>query len=315
MPMSETQVPVVISGAGPNGLMVACELALAGVRPVVLERLPGPSDEPKANGMIGQVVRQLDMRGLYQRFTGSDEAPQPVHEWIFSGMSVPLFGLPDNPMYALMISQPRLVRMLAERARELGVDVRWGHELVGVESRSDGVKISVSTPDEPYSLETTYLVGADGGRSTVRKLAGIEFPGHTSNTVARIAHVRVPDEMLTASGALDVPGVGPLPFGHNRLDRGGLIYAPFERDRQMVGTIEFDEPGDDSEPMTLDELRDSARRVLGVDLPFEPPVGDGPHALRRIAGQNTRQADRYRAENVFLVGDSAHVHSAMGVPG
>jgi 2-polyprenyl-6-methoxyphenol hydroxylase-like FAD-dependent oxidoreductase len=218
-------------------------------------------------------------------------------------------------MYALMVGQPQVVRQLDERARELGVDVRWGHELIGVESDSDGVKVSISTPDETYSLEASYLVGADGGRSTVRKLAGIDFPGHTSNTVARIAHVRVPDEMLTADGALDVPGVGALPFGHNRLDRGGLIYAPFERDRQMVGTIEFDQNADESEPMTLDELRDSARRVLGVDLPIEPPVGDGPHALRRIAGQNSRQADRYRAGNIFLVGDSAHVHSAMGGPG
>ena len=83
----------------------------------------------------------------------------------------------------------------------------------------------------------------------------------------------------------------------------------------MVGTIEFDEHADDAEPMTLDELRDSARRVLGVDLPVEPPIGDGPHALRRIAGQNTRQADRYRVGNIFLLGDSAHVHSAMGGPG
>ena len=126
MLMSENQTSVVISGAGPNGLMMACELALAGVRPVVIERLPAPSDEPKANGMVGQVVRLLDMRGLYQRFTGSEDPPHPVYQWMFSGMSLPLSGMPDNPMYALMLGQPQLVRHLDERARELGVDVRWG---------------------------------------------------------------------------------------------------------------------------------------------------------------------------------------------
>jgi 2-polyprenyl-6-methoxyphenol hydroxylase-like FAD-dependent oxidoreductase len=313
--MTENRVDVVISGAGPNGLMLACELALAGVRPVVLERLPAPSDEPKANGMVGQVIRLLDMRGLCQQFSGSDDPPSPAYQWMFSGMSVPLSGVRDNPMYALMMPQPRLVRQLAMRASELGVDVRWGHEVVGVQTRPGGAAVDVSGPDGTYTLEATYLVGADGGRSTVRKLAGIDFPGYTSNTVARLAHVRLPDEMQTADGALDVPGFGQLPFGHNRLDRGGLIYARLERDRPMVGTIEYDQQADDAEPMTIDELRDSARRVLGVDLPVEPPVGDGPHALRRIAGQNTRQADRYRAGNIFLLGDSAHVHSAMGGPG
>src|SRR3954454_19722068 len=275
MPMSENHVPVVISGAGPNGLMLACELALAGVRPVILERLAAPSDEPKANGMVGQVVRMLDIRGLYQRFTGSDDPPHPVYQWIFSGMSVPLFGMPDNPMYALMMGQPQLVRLLDERARELGVDVRWGHELIGVESGSAAVKISVSTLDETYALEAGYLVGADGGRSTVRKMAGIDFPGHTSNTVARIAHVRLPDEIRTPDGGIDLPGVGPLTFGHNRLDSGGLIYAAFEHERPMVGTIEFDHHADDAEPMTIDELRGRPRRDLGGPLPGEPPAG-GP---------------------------------------
>jgi 2-polyprenyl-6-methoxyphenol hydroxylase-like FAD-dependent oxidoreductase len=314
--MTENRVDVVISGAGPNGLMLACELALAGVRPVVLERLPAPSEEPKANGMVGQVIRLLDMRGLYRRFTGSDDPPKPLYEWIFSGMPVRFFGMADNPMYALMMQQPRLVRLLSERAHELGVDVRWGHELIGVESRSDSVEVSVSAAEGTYTLEATYLVGADGGRSAVRKMAGIDFPGYTSNTVARLAHVRMPDEMRTENGGIDVPGFGRLPFGHSRLDQGGIIYAEFERDRQMLGTIEFDGAvTDDSEPMTLDELRESARRVLGVELPVEPPTGGGPHAMRRIAGQNTRQVERYRAGNILLLGDSAHVHSAMGGPG
>ena len=95
--MTETEVDVVISGAGPNGLMLACELALAGVRPVVLEKLPAPSDEPKANGLVGQVIRLLDMRGLYGTFTGSDDPPKPMYEWIFSGMPVRFGGVARQP--------------------------------------------------------------------------------------------------------------------------------------------------------------------------------------------------------------------------
>jgi 2-polyprenyl-6-methoxyphenol hydroxylase-like FAD-dependent oxidoreductase len=218
-------------------------------------------------------------------------------------------------MYALMIQQPRLVRLLAERARDLDVEVRWGHELVGMDTRQDGITVAVSGAGRNYPLDTTYLVGADGGRSGVRKLAGIAFPGHTSNTVARLAHVEVPDEIRSADGGLDVPGIGRLSWGHHRRGDGGFIFAELEPGRPMVGTIEFTDQVDDASPMTLDELRTSARRVLGLDLPFGPPAGDGPHALRRIAGQNTRQADRYRAAHIFLVGDSAHVHSAMGGPG
>lgn len=313
--MSMNDVRVVISGAGPTGLMVACELALAGVRPVVLERLSAPSDEPKANGLMGQIGRMLDMRGLYRVFSGVAEPPKPMDQWMFSGLRVPLAGMADNAMYALMIQQPRLVRLLAERARELGVDIRWGHQLTGMQDTPDGVTVTISSTGGEYRLDAGYLVGADGGRSGVRKLAGISFPGHTSNTVARLAHVTVPDEIRSEEGGLDVPGVGRLPWGHHRLDDGGFIFAELEPGRPMVGTIEFGGHVDDAEPMTLAELRDSARRVLGGDLPFGPPAGDGPHAMRRIAGQNTRQADRYRAGNVFLVGDSAHVHSAMGGPG
>ena len=306
---------VVISGAGPNGLLLACELALAGVTPVVLDALPGPSDEPKANGLVGQVVRLLDMRGLYTRITGLADPPRPAQGWIFSGMSLDLVGMDDNPMYAMAISQPKLVRFLTERARELDVDVRWGHLLTGLDVSDDGVRLTIATESGVYTAATSYLVGADGGRSFVRKSVGIDFPGTTSPTVARVAHVSVPEEYLHDDGGLDVPGFGRIAFGHNRFDRGMVIYAPFEPDRTLLGTMEYGTDAEPDEPMSLGELRDSLARVLGTELPFGEPHGPGPHALRRINGQNTRQAERYRSGRVLLVGDAAHVHSAMGGPG
>ncbi|SBS71743.1 Pentachlorophenol monooxygenase [uncultured Mycobacterium sp.] len=306
---------VVISGAGPNGLMLACELALAGVAPVVLDALPGPSDEPKANGLVGQVVRLLDMRGLYTRFAGLADPPQPAAGWIFSGMTLDFAGMDDNPMYAMAISQPKLVQFLDERARELGIEIRWGHELTGLDPADDGVRLTIATESGVYTETAAYLVGADGGRSFVRKSVGIDFPGATSPTVARLAHVSVPEEYQHADGGLDVPGFGRVAFGHNRFERGMVIYAPFETDRSLLGTMEYGTPSGGEEPMSLDELRDSLTRVLGTELRVDEPRGPGPHALRRINGQNTRQAERYRDGRVLLVGDAAHVHSAMGGPG
>jgi 2-polyprenyl-6-methoxyphenol hydroxylase-like FAD-dependent oxidoreductase len=312
--MTDGQAQVVISGAGPNGLMLACELALAGIRPVVLDKLPGPSSEPKANGLVGQVVRLMDMRGLYRAFTGDDDPPQPSIGWIFAAMPLNFLGVPDNPMYAMRMPQPRLVRLLEKRARDLGVDLRWGHELVGLQPGPESVALTVSSPERDYQLAAGYLVGADGAHSLVRKALGIDFPGTTSPTVSRLAHVRIPEQLRRADGGIDVPGFGPIPFGHNRFDRGGVMYAEFEPGRSLFGTIEFGPPVQEV-PMSLAELRESVRRVLGVDVPFEEPKGAGPHALRRINGQNTRHAEHYRDGRVLLLGDAAHVHSPMGGPG
>jgi 2-polyprenyl-6-methoxyphenol hydroxylase-like FAD-dependent oxidoreductase len=313
--MHESRVDVVISGAGPNGLMLACELALGGVHPIVLDVLPEPSAEPKANGLVGQVIRMFDMRGLYNDITGAPDPPRPAPGFIFSGLPVSFAGLPDNPMYTLLIPQPRLVRLLAKRARHLGVEIRWGHGLTDLAQHDGGVSLKVAAPTGAYDLTTEYLVGADGGHSLVRKSVGIGFPGTTTPMVTRIAQVHIPDELRTGDGGIVIPGLGRLPFGHNRLERGGFAYGEVEPS-PVVATMEFD--GDtvpDDTPMTLAELGESLRRVLGVDLPFEPPRGPGPHAVRRINGLNTRQADRYRDGTVFLVGDSAHVHSGMGGPG
>jgi 2-polyprenyl-6-methoxyphenol hydroxylase-like FAD-dependent oxidoreductase len=314
--MTVETADVVISGAGPNGLMLACELALAGVRPVVLDRLPGPSDEPKANGLVGQVIRQLDMRDLYHTFGGDDGPPKPAYGWMFAGVSLNFLDLGNNPMYALLIQQPRLVRLLEKRARDLGVDVRWGHELSALSAGDDSVALTISATGREYRLDAGCLVGADGGRSTVRKAVGIGFPGHTSPIVSRIAHVYLPEELLVPGRGYEIPGFGLLPFGHNRFDAGTVIAFPIDPTRPMLGSIEYGwTVGSADGPMTLDELRDSLRRVIGVDVPLQPPKGQGPHALRRLDGTNSRQAERYRDGRVLLLGDAAHVHSPMGGPG
>jgi 2-polyprenyl-6-methoxyphenol hydroxylase-like FAD-dependent oxidoreductase len=316
-------IDVVIAGAGPNGLMLACELALAGVRPLVLERLPDPSDEQRANGLVGQVVRMLDRRGLHERLSGSTAPPQPAPFFMFGAFPLDLAALPDNPIYLLMVPQRRIEQMLAERASELGVEVRRGHEVTGLIQEPGIVTVEVTGPTGPYRIETRFLVGADGGRSVTRKLAGIGFPGVTTDrTISRSAHVSVPAELIDpAGGGLVVPGYGTVPpFMHHRTERGLFAFAPFPSGPPLVSTMELRPSGDDDrrqheQPLTLSELRDSVRRVLGADVPLGPPEGDGPHMLRRLTGGNTRLADRFRDGRVLLVGDAAHVHSAIGGPG
>ncbi|GIH50456.1 2-polyprenyl-6-methoxyphenol hydroxylase [Microbispora rosea] len=308
---------VVIAGAGPNGLMLACELSLAGVRPIVLERLNGQTKENRANGLVGQVVRALDRRGLHERLSGSAEPPRPSPAFVFGAMPLDLGRLDDNPMYGLAVPQRRIEQVLEERALELGVEIRRGHELTGLSQDEDGVTAEIAGPEGPYRLRTRYLVGADGGRSVTRKLCGIGFPGVTrDDSVSRSAHITVPAELIDpATGGLNVPGYGPIPpFMHHRTDHGMLAFAPFPTGT-LISTTEWSRNDGDDGPLTLDELRESIRRVLGVDLPFGPPEGPGPHQLRRLSGGNTRLAERFRDGRVLLLGDAAHVHSAIGGPG
>lgn len=323
--MREKSVDVVVVGAGPNGLMIAGELALCGVQPIVLDCLTEPSAERRANALVGQVVRMIDMRGLYHEFGGRPGAPQPVAGGVFGGMPVRYAELPDNPMHVLPIQQPRLVRLLQQRARSLGVTVRWGHELTGLVAHDGGVTLTVAGPGGGYQLTTRYLIGADGARSRVRKSAGIDFPGSTTAVVIRVGDVHIPDNLRAADSgvgvfgygvrSIDIPGFGRLSSGHHRFERGVLVLLlDVEPGRSLVATMEF---GDDSvsggAAVTLPEFQDSLRRVLGADLPVEPLRL--PNPLRRIDGVHSRQAERYRAGNVFLVGDSAHVHAALGGPG
>jgi 2-polyprenyl-6-methoxyphenol hydroxylase-like FAD-dependent oxidoreductase len=308
-------IDVVIAGAGPNGLMLACELALAGVRPLVLERLTGPTDEQRANGMVGQVVRMLDRRGLYARLAGTGVAPQPTPGFVFGAFPLRLADLPDHPLYLLQVPQRRLEEVLAERAAELGVEVRRGQEVTGLTQDADAVHVTLANGE---TVTARWLVGADGGRSVVRKLAGIDFPGVTSDDgVSRTGHVSVPASSVDpVTGGLVIPGYGTVPpLLHTRTERGLIVWAPFPNRAPMLSTVEFPESVEFDAPVTIDELRASAGRVVGVDVPLGPPTGDGPNLLRRLVGGNTRLADRYRAGRVLLVGDAAHVHSAIGGPG
>jgi len=299
---------VVIAGGGPTGLMLACELALSGVRPLLLESRTGPLTEQRANGMAGQVVRLLDQRGLYRRLTGERRPPAPAANYMFAAFPLPLSELPDNPVYTVLVPQQKIEAMLEERARELGAVIHKGRTLTGFTQKDDRLVLDDGT-------EAKYLVGADGGRSTVRKIAGIDFPGvSTDRSVSRTAHVSIPPEFVGKAG-LTIPGYGTIPpFLHQRTERGLVVFAPFPDGRTLISVSTVDRPAP-ATPLTLDELRDVFAYVVGADLPFGPPTGAGPHLLRRTAGRNTRIAARYRDGRVFLLGDAAHVHGAIGGPG
>jgi 2-polyprenyl-6-methoxyphenol hydroxylase-like FAD-dependent oxidoreductase len=324
---------VLIAGGGPNGLLLACELALAGVRPVVLERLPEPTTEPRANGLVGQVVQLLDYRGLFQRFSGAPR-PTPVPGYQFGGLMLDARRLDPNPLYVLPVPQRRMEQLLEARARELGVEIRREHEVTGLAQDDDGVTVEVRTPGGDRRLRARYLVGADGGRSLVRRLVGIDFPGITDDTfVSRSGTVAIPaSHTVPGTGEITGPGLGRLrPFTFNRTPAGVFAFGMFQPGVYRITALEWNQPEAGPEGlMEIDELRAAVGRVLGADVPMtvaEAGGGSagggsagggsagGSEALRRRPGINSRQADRYRAGRVFLVGDAAHVHSGVGGPG
>ena len=310
---------VVIAGGGPNGLLMACELALADVHAVVLERLPERPTAPKANGLVGRVVQALDYRGLYERFSGSSRPPVPAPGFQFGALPFDLSGLDNNALYALPIPQRRMEELLEQHARELGVQIRRGHELIALRQTADLVTIDVQGPDGRYQLPARFLVGADGGHSIVRKQCGIGFPGITDHGfVSRSGQVTIPPPVaIPGTGELQVPGAGRLrPATFTRTENGIFAYGMFQPGLYRVAVSEWaPSPPEDTTAMALEELRAAVRRVIGADVPMSEPAGGEPSALRRSIGANSRQADRYRHGRVFLVGDAAHVHSGDGGPG
>jgi len=310
---------IAIVGGGPTGLMLAAELRLAGADAVVLERLPEISQIPKGNGLFGQIVPMLDYRGLLDRFRAEATYAGPVPQFGFGPLQLNFAPLGASPLHILAVPQRRLEQILDGYLCELGGRVRRGHEVVALSLPGDGspAALDVRGPDGGYQVRARYIVGCDGAHSLVRKRAGIDFPGVTSSNIARIGRVSLPSvTIIPGTGEADVPGIGRVPLmATTRTPRGAYSLGPLASlDKSappgvfIVHTREAGPgaPADADSPMTLDELRESARRVLGTDLEMTDPQW-----LTRTVG-NSRLADRFRAGPVLLAGDAAHLSGIGG---
>jgi 2-polyprenyl-6-methoxyphenol hydroxylase-like FAD-dependent oxidoreductase len=302
-------VDVVVVGAGPTGLMLAGELGLAGVRTLLLERRSEPSDLAKAGGLAGQILQLLHYRGELTRFRSASTnlAAELPPRFPFGGLHIDFTPLPEPPMRAMLLPQPRLEAVLAERALERGCELRRGHEVVGLHQDDEGVKVAVSTREGNYEVSASFLVGCDGGRSKVRELARIPFPGTSLPEVERLASLTVPESVtVLEDGSLRVGGA-TLHFGYTATERGVFACAGMDGTMSVytaeVGAADFD----DDQPMTVGELSASVSRVLGIDLPLGMPL-----RMTRF-GYSAKQADTYRDGRVYLAGDAAHLFPAGGV--
>ncbi|MEO3778499.1 FAD-dependent monooxygenase [Micromonospora sp. B11E3] len=284
---------VVIAGGGPVGLMLASELGLAGVGVVVLERADRRPTDARAWGLHARTAETLDRRGLLVPLL-HPKAPWP--KMPFAGMW-PLLQLDridaDHP-YLLNVPQTRVEEVLEARARELGVVVAYQHEVVGVRQEADTVTVQVATPDGMRLVRGAYLVGCDGGRSTVRKATGISFEGTDASVGGMLC-----DCVL--------PSMGQERRGITRTEVGTVNINPRPNGVVRIVTTEFGRPHPDRDaPVTFDEFRGAVRRILGRDLDIVDPT------LMTRFGDATRLASRYRDGRVFLAGDAAHVHFPYG---
>jgi 3-(3-hydroxy-phenyl)propionate hydroxylase len=281
-------VEVIVVGAGPTGLMLAGELALAGVDVQIVERRS--SSElvgMRARGFHSRTIELLDQRGIADRFL---EAGRTFAATSFANASVDLSDLPTRHPYTLALVQSEVERILTGWIDELGVPIHRGREVVGFAQDDDGVDAHL---DDGGPMRAAYLVSAEGGRSTIRKAAGIDFPGWDATRTTLIAEVEITEEPPTGVriDETGIHGINPLP--------GGPTVQVLVTEQRL---------GPATEP-TLADLSAALVEVFGSDF--------GVHSPRTISrfSDATRQAAAYRAGRVLVAGDAAHVHSPTGGQG
>jgi 2-polyprenyl-6-methoxyphenol hydroxylase-like FAD-dependent oxidoreductase len=293
-----TEHAVVIAGGGPTGLMLAGELALAGVDVVIVERRPSQDlAGSRAGGLHSRTIEVLDQRGIADRFLSQGKVFQVVHFHI----PLNIGDFPSRHNYVLGLWQNHIERILAGWVGELKLPIYYGIEVTGFAQDDTGVDVALS---DGRRLRAQYLVGCDGGRSLIRKAAGIDFPGWDASTSALLAEVEMTEEPET--------GIRRTPSGMHAIGKveydikgGEVIY----KKGGTVGVM-LTEPqvGNTSEP-TLRDLSEGLIDVYGTDYGIHSPTW-----ITRFTDM-TRQAAAYRDRRILLAGDAAHVHSPVGGQG
>ncbi|HLL37574.1 MAG TPA: rifampin monooxygenase [Streptomyces sp.] len=288
-------IDVIVVGGGPTGLMLASELRLHSVRVVVLERLAEPTEQSRGQGLHARSVEVMDMRGLLDRFLAVSEKFQVGG--LFGGITKPWPERLDTAHpYGLATPQPVTERLLNERALELGTEIRRGCEVVGLGQDEEGVSVELA---DGTRLRSRYLVGCDGGRSTVRKRLGVGFPGEPATVETLLGEMALTEDPETIDAVVTEVRRTQLRFGAAPLGDG--MY------RVVVPADGVHE--ERTAPPTLEEFRRQLHAVAGTDF--------GAHAPRWLSrfGDATRQAEHYRVGRVLLAGDAAHIHPPTGGQG
>jgi len=308
-----TTVDVVVVGAGPVGLLTAIELTLGGARVLVLERLAAASEAMKAMAVGPLACEALQRRGMaagivteearsfavmkqFTEQTGADLRGRAAKfSGHFAGLLIRKDAQNEPERRACAVGQQGLEAILADRARALGVEVRRECDVTRFVEQADGIDVEWASPRGPGRIRCAWLVGCDGGRSFIRKMAGFDFPGTapTSTFYQVIAEIDHPERLLPIGWRRTLDGVfsyGPVP--------GRLFMLDF------IGT-----PEDRQAPVTREEVEAVLRRISGADVRVTALESGSRWA------DNTRLADTYRRGRVLLAGDAAHVHSPFGGQG